>query len=103
MRKIRSLQVVVLLIISGLIGYYFGTSNVKISWKNYKPSLAVVNREAPATLNNVDFSTFWNVWQKLETNYYDKTKLDPVKMLNGAIEGMALFYRSNLFQASAKH
>ncbi|OGH49840.1 MAG: hypothetical protein A3H17_00595 [Candidatus Levybacteria bacterium RIFCSPLOWO2_12_FULL_37_14] len=89
MRKIRSLQVVVLLIISGLIGYYFGTSNVKISWKNYKPSLAVVNREAPATLNNVDFSTFWNVWQKLETNYYDKTKLDPVKMLNGAIEGMA--------------
>ncbi|KKQ33088.1 MAG: Carboxyl-terminal protease [Candidatus Levybacteria bacterium GW2011_GWA2_37_36] len=89
MRKIRSLQVVVLLIISGLIGYYFGTSSVKISWKNYKPSLAVVNREAPTTLNNVDFSTFWNVWQKLETNYYDKTKLDPVKMLNGAIEGMA--------------
>lgn len=88
MQKIKSLQLVVLLIISVLIGYYFGVNNVKVSWKNYQPSLAVVNREAPAALSNVDFSTFWNVWQRLETNYFDKTKLDPTKMLNGAIEGM---------------
>lgn len=88
MRKIKSLQFVVLLIIAGLVGYYFGVSNVKVSWKNYKPSLAVVNREAPAALVPVDFSIFWNVWNKLEANYYDKTKLDPTKMLNGAIEGM---------------
>jgi len=88
MRKIKSLQLVVLIIISGLVGYYFGINHVKISWKNYKPSASVVNREAPPSLN-VDFSTFWNVWGKLETNYYDKTKLDPQKMLNGAIEGLA--------------
>ncbi len=88
MRKIKSLQLVVLIIISGLVGYYFGINHVNISWKNYKPSASVVNREAPPS-SNVDFSTFWNVWQKLETNYYDKTKLDPQKMLNGAIEGLA--------------
>ncbi len=88
MRKIKSLQLIVLLIVSGLLGYYFGINSVKVSWKDYKPSLAVVNKEAPASLSSVDFSTFWNVWQRLETNYYDKTKLDPQKMLNGAIEGM---------------
>lgn len=88
MKKIKSLQLVILLIISGLIGYYFGINNVKVSWKNYKPSFAVINKEAPASLGNINFSTFWNVWQKVETNYYDKTKLDPTKMLDGAITGM---------------
>jgi len=88
MKKLRSLQFIILLIISGLIGYYFGVNNVKVSWKNYTPSLTVANKEAPAFLTNIDFSNFWIVWQKLEANYYDKTKLDAQKMLNGAIEGM---------------
>lgn len=88
MRKIKSLQLIILLIISGLIGYYFGINNVKLSWKDYKPSLTVANKEAPTSLSNVDFSIFWNVWQRLEANYYDKTKLDPIKMLNGAVGGL---------------
>jgi len=88
MKKLKSLQLILLLIISGLIGYYFGINNVKVSWKNYTPSLTVVNKEAPTSLTNIDFSNFWTVWQKLETSYYDKIKLDPQKMLNGAIEGM---------------
>ncbi len=88
MRRIKSLQLIVLLVVSGLLGYYFGVNSVKLSWKNYQPSLSVINKEAPAALSNVDFSTFWNVWQRLETNYYDKTKLNAQKMINGAIEGM---------------
>lgn len=88
MRKIKTLQFIILLIISGLVGYYFGINSVTFSWKNYKPSVSVVNKEAPAALRGIDFSTFWNVWEKIEANYYDKIKLDPQKMLNGAIEGM---------------
>jgi carboxyl-terminal processing protease len=88
MRKVKSLQLVVLLIISCLIGYYIGINNVRVSWKNYKPSLSVVNKEAPAELGSVDFSTFWKVWGKLEADYYDKTKLNPQEMLDGAIGGM---------------
>lgn len=88
MRKIKLLQFLVLLIIAGCIGYYLGINNVKISWKNYQPSLAVINKEAPAAKSSIDFSLFWNVWSKLESDYYDKTKLDPTKMLNGAIEGL---------------
>jgi carboxyl-terminal processing protease len=88
MRRLKLLQYVILLIIAGLTGYYFGVNNVKLSWKNYKPSITVINKEAPAALSSIDFSTFWNVWSKLTTNYYDKTKLDSTKMLNGAIAGM---------------
>ena len=88
MNRIKSLQLIVIILISGLIGYYVGINNVKVSWKNFKPSASVINKEAPASVSNVDFSLFWNVWNRLESNYYDKTKLDPQKMLNGAITGM---------------
>ena len=87
-KKIKLFQILVIISISALMGYYFGINKVDIAWKNYKPSLLVVNKEAPASVQNVDFSLFWTVWQKLETSYYDKGKLDPQKMLTGAIEGM---------------
>ncbi|MBI4089523.1 MAG: S41 family peptidase [Candidatus Levybacteria bacterium] len=86
--KLKLLQILLIAISSALIGYYVGINNVKLTWKNYKPSLAVINKEAPAEFGSVDFSFFWNVWRNLESNYYDKTKLDPQKMLNGAISGM---------------
>lgn len=88
MSKIKSLQIIILVLIAALIGYYFGVNRVKVSWENYKPSVVVTNRQAPQVLDPVDFSLFWNVWNKLESKYYDKTKLDPTKMLNGAITGL---------------
>ena len=36
----------------------------------------------------VDFSTFWTVWTKLETQYVDKSKIDRQKLVDGAIAGM---------------
>src|SRR5688572_22705314 len=88
MNRIKTFQLLLIIIISALAGYYFGVNKVKLEWRNYKPSVAVINKQAPATISNVDFSNFWNVWQKLEKNYYDKSKLDPQKMVTGAIEGM---------------
>lgn len=88
MKKIQALQIIILLIISGLIGFYFGVNKVNLSWKNYKPSLKILNKESPSRFASADFSLFWTVWQRLESNYYDKTKLDPQKMVNGAIDGM---------------
>lgn len=86
--RLAKLQIVIVILISVLIGYYFGISKVTLDWRNYKPQLSVINKEPPAGIINVDFTPFWNVWQKLETDYYDRTKLDTQKMLNGAIEGM---------------
>lgn len=69
-------------------GYYFGVNKVNLDWKNYQPTLNVASQEPPPGLINIDFSQFWAVWQRLEENYYDKSKLDEQNMLNGAIEGM---------------
>lgn len=88
MSKIKSLQLIIIVLIGAVVGYYFGINRVKVSWENYRPSVVVINKEAPASQSNVDFSLFWNVWNRLESRYYDKTKLDPQKMINGAIIGL---------------
>ncbi|PIR79939.1 MAG: hypothetical protein COU25_02795 [Candidatus Levybacteria bacterium CG10_big_fil_rev_8_21_14_0_10_35_13] len=88
MGNIRKLQIIVLIAIAFAGGYYFGVNKVNLEWQNYKPVLSVSSKEPPAGIINVDFAPFWTVWEKLLVNYYDKSKLDQQKMLNGAISGM---------------
>jgi carboxyl-terminal processing protease len=82
-----TLRVILIIFISGVVGYYFGINKLTIKWENYKPLLHVANKQAPPQ-TNADFSLFWKTWGLLEDNYYDKSKLDTEKMLNGAISGM---------------
>jgi len=86
--RVKTMQIILVVIISFLSGFYFGVNKVSVDWKHFKPSISVSSKEPPSALKNVDFSLFWTVWQKLENSYYDKTKIDAQKMLNGAIEGM---------------
>ncbi len=37
---------------------------------------------------NVDFSLFWDTWEKVEQKYVDRGKIDPQKMFYGSIKGM---------------
>jgi len=82
------IQIVLIVLISFLVGFYIGTKKVEISWQNFRPSVVVSSKDPPPSLTNLDFSLFWNVWQKVEESFYDKTKIAPQKMLDGAIEGM---------------
>nr|MBI5455822.1 S41 family peptidase [Candidatus Levybacteria bacterium] len=86
--KVNSFQLILIIIITFLGGYYFGVNKINLDWKNYKPILNVISKEPPAGATNIDFNPFWTVWQKLATTYYDKSKIDQQKMLNGAISGM---------------
>lgn len=63
-------------------GYVVGHQNLKFE-KNLKP--VIINRELykPRT---VDFSLFWDVWNKVTAKYVGTE--DPQKMLYGAIKGM---------------
>lgn len=38
--------------------------------------------------SKIDFTLFWDVWDELEKKYIDKKKIEPKKMLYGAIKGM---------------
>jgi len=51
---------------------------------------AVNSSEIANTANpkGLDFGRFWEVWDTLNKTYYDKTKIDSNKMLEGAISGM---------------
>lgn len=73
----KFLPIVVIVILAVAVGYRFGKTG-------FKPAL-VVNK-VPA--NQVDFSKFWSVWDKVSAEYVDKTALDPNKMMEGAIGGM---------------
>src|SRR5579859_7902956 len=73
--------------ICSLGGYFFGTHQVNVEWNNYKPSAKVINNEPPVGAPN-DFSLFWDVYDKLNKQYYNKKVLDPQKELYGAITGM---------------
>lgn len=66
-------------------GYRLGeykTANSKIE----RPSYNVLNTKTDK--KNVDFSLFWQTWDKLEQKYVDKKKIDPQKMVYSAIKGM---------------
>lgn len=67
-------------------GYQFGKKD-NLSLKPLQENISIVNRQTPVT-KNVDFSLFWEVWSRLERFYVDKTKLNPQKMVYGAISGM---------------
>jgi hypothetical protein len=86
--KIRYIHLILIVLISGFIGYSLGVNELNLKWKNYHPELSVINKEPPAGVKQIDFALFWQVWKKLEESYYDKKAIDPQKLYNGAISGM---------------
>ena len=72
--------------LAGLTGFWLGTHDFKIKF-GPNPSLKV-ERKIPVDKQNIDFSLFWEVWDRLETNYIDKKALDQNQMILGAIQGM---------------
>jgi len=84
----RVIRFFIVIFISGLIGYYIGVNKITLDWKNWQPHVQVEGKEPPSKYQQLDFSKFWVVLEKLENNYYDKTAIDPQKLLDGAIAGM---------------
>lgn len=83
----RNILLSVLLVVLGVvIGYRVGHGNF-----SFNPQLAfgeVIDRQQPTQYQDVSFDTFWEVWSELEQDYLKTDKLDPNKMVDGAISGM---------------
>jgi carboxyl-terminal processing protease len=86
--KSKNLRLVIIIIITFLVGYYFGVSKIAFDWNNFHPSIQVSSKEPPPSIQTMDMSMMWTVLDKLETMYYDKSAISANKLLNGAIEGM---------------
>lgn len=76
------------IIITFLLGYYAGTNKISYEWRDYKPKITVISKEPPQSVGTFDLALFWQSLEKLQNLYYDKSALDPQKLLNGAISGM---------------
>jgi len=85
MRVIRFFAVIC---IASLVGYYVGITKIGIDWKNYHPRIEVTSKEPPTAISRLDMTKFWSVMEKVEQSYYNKSAIDPQKMLDGAISGM---------------
>jgi carboxyl-terminal processing protease len=88
MKSLRNgILLLILVILSIGLGYEYGRQSVKSSQTSSASSSLVINQTAKAQ-KDVDFSLFWDVWDRLSRTYVDKKKLDPQKMVYGAISGM---------------
>ena len=69
------------------VGYWSGTHRIEIEKQKAKSKIEIINKTSPQG-KELDFSLFWEVWDKLEQKYLQKDKLDQEKMFYGAIQGM---------------
>jgi carboxyl-terminal processing protease len=77
--KIRLYAIITLLIFLAFVA----------GWKSCeKFVLPKASLTKSVNLHNLDFPLFSQVWDRLEAEYFDKTKLDHKKMLYGAVKGM---------------
>ncbi len=84
--KIRLFVIIAAIsILTGGIGYRLGERKTSVTLSADKR--IIVNQHAPASVN-VDFSLFWDVWQRINRSYIDRATIDPQKMVWGAISGM---------------
>ena len=84
--KIRTfILVAALCILAGGIGYWLGERKVGVSVT--PENRLIINQEKPDSVD-MDFSLFWDVWQRLTRFYIDRASLDAQKMVWGAIRGM---------------
>lgn len=81
-------RLLLLTVVAFALGYVLGVNKIAFDWKNYRPEVTVVNKEPPNGKMQLDLSQLWIVLDKVQNQYYDKTKIDQQKMLNGAIAGM---------------
>jgi len=72
---------VVLILLSGFIGFLVGNKNLEFS-QNFKPKIVKSELGKPG---NVDFSLFWEAYEKLQSNYPED--IDLKKFLYRAIAG----------------
>ena len=82
----NSFIILSLLVIAFGSGYRLGNrSPVKFTFPD---NLSITGKTPPPSLASYSFDLFWDVWERMNRGYIDKSALDPQKMIYGAISGM---------------
>lgn len=87
LRRLRLVLISLIVILASFtLGYWAASKGFKASLKS--PFEVTISREIPVNRRSVNFSLFWRVWDTLDKDYFDKTKLIPSDMVFGAIKGL---------------
>src|SRR3990167_10317569 len=81
----RYVIILAFLFLAGGIGYRLGERGIKLQ---VTPDNRLIINEEPPTGVTIDFSMFWDVWERLFRFYIDRASMDTQKMVWGAISGM---------------
>ena len=84
----NTILVTALMLLSGGGGWWWGQHQLKITSERKIPSVEIINRAVPVDKQDVDFSLFWEVWDRLEQGFLFQEKVNHQKMVMGAIAGM---------------
>lgn len=87
--KLRNLNRInpIFLIIIGILVFLGGFFIGQVDTKNKQETDYVLTGDIKGEYNEVDVSILWEVWQKLESNYLEKS-LDGEGLINGAVNGL---------------
>ncbi len=88
MMRSNTIRFIAFILIAGILGYYLGVNKVNLDWKNFHPQITVSSKEPPPSSQSLDMSKFWAVYEKINTDFYNKKDINAQKMLDGAISGM---------------
>lgn len=88
LKTVRNILIIVIIaLFAGTFGFFIGRKGLTVKTGQKLSDLKIENTAAPES-KDIDFSLFWDVWQRLETKYVDKSKLKGQDMVYGAISGM---------------
>lgn len=83
----KGFQLLLIVLICILAGYFFGTREVQLKWQNYHPIVSI-QPQVPPTMQTADFSMMFQILNQVNQIYYDKSKINAQQMVYGAISGM---------------
>lgn len=84
----KTILLLCFLLIAGGVGYFLGQNKISLVSSKTIPVLNI-DRKVPASKQSLaDFTLFWQVWDKVETDYLNRKNIDYQKMVYGAISGM---------------
>lgn len=84
--KKLNLFTLAVVLLAFILGWQLGSKDLKVQWQNYQPQFSTST--PPPEHSNIDFKLFWQTWNLVSREYFDKKALDPQKMYYGAIQGM---------------
>jgi len=86
----NAVLIISLILLAGGAGYWLGQHRVELNKadQNQTPQIAIINRATPPDKQDLDFTLFWEVWDRLESDFLFEEQIDHKKMVYGAISGM---------------